>query len=100
MREDTPTVYLLAGPAGPGKTAYIQALEERGVHRLRADTELSEETAAALVDHLESGRDVLVEYDSAGQPERDRIQRLADASRAQSLTVHFTIDHDQFAARP
>jgi hypothetical protein len=99
MREDTPTVYLLAGPAGPGKTAYVQALEERGVHRLQAETELSEQTAAALVDHLESGRDVLVEYDSAGQPERDRIQRLADAAQAQSLIVHFAVDHDQFAAR-
>jgi hypothetical protein len=99
MREDTPTVYLLAGPSGPGKTAYIQALEERGVHRLRADTELSQDTAAALVEHLESGRDVLVEYDTAYQPERDRIQRLADSSRAQSVAVNFSIDHDHLARR-
>jgi hypothetical protein len=99
MREDTPTVYLLAGPSGPGKTAYIRALEERGVHRLRADTELPEETAATLVEHLEGGRDVLVEYDTADQPERDRIQRLADKAHARSVAVNFTIDHDQLAAR-
>jgi hypothetical protein len=99
MREDTPTVYLLAGPPGPGKAAYIRTLEERAVHRLRADTELSEETAAALVEYLESGRDVLVEYDTADQPERDRIQRLADTSHARSVAVNFTIDHDHLAAR-
>jgi predicted kinase len=99
MRDDTPTVYLLAGPSGPGKSAYIRALEERGVDRLRADTELSEETAAALVEHLESGHDVLVEYDTADQPERDRVQRLADSARARSVAVNFTIDHDQLAAR-
>jgi predicted ATPase len=95
MREDTPTVYLLAGPSGPGKTAYVQALGERGVHRLRAGTQLPEEAAAALVEHLESGRDVLVEYERADQGERERIQRLADGARAQSLTVNFTVDHDQ-----
>ena len=97
MREDTPTVYLLAGPSGPGKVAYVKALEERGVHRLRAGTELPEETAAALVEHLESGRDVLVEYERADQAERDRMQRLADGARAQSLIVNFTLDHDQLA---
>lgn len=69
------------------------------MHRLQADTALSEEAAAALAEHLESGRDVLVEYDTADQPERDRIQRLADTSHARSVAVNFTIDHDQLAAR-
>jgi hypothetical protein len=97
MREDTPTVYLLAGPSGPGKTAYIKALEERGVPRLQADTEMSDETAAAVVGHLESGRDIMIEYTRADQSERDRVQRLADTSSAQSLTINFSIDHDHLA---
>ena len=95
MREDTPTVYLLAGPPGPGKIAYIRALEERGVHRLQAESELSDETAATLVEHLESGRDVLLDYAKADQPERDRIQCLAHTAAAESLTINFSIDHDR-----
>src|SRR4051812_27738465 len=97
MREDTPTVYLLAGPSGPGKTAYIRALEERGVPRLQAGTELSDESAATVVGHLESGRDVIIEYTTADQTERDRVQRLADGSSAESLTINFSVDHDQLA---
>lgn len=99
MREVTPVVYLLAGPSGPGKDAYVQALSERGVARLIADTALTTEVEAALVEHLESGRDVLVEYESADQSERDRCQRLADRSDARSMVVNFTIDHDTLVAR-
>jgi predicted kinase len=89
MRDDTPIVYLLAGPSGPGKDAYVQALTERGVQRLQVGTELTDESAAAVAAHLESGRDVLVDYASATRDERSRLRLLADASRAESLIVNF-----------
>jgi predicted kinase len=99
MRDDTPTVYLLAGPSGPGKTAYVQALAERGVVRLAAGTALTDETAAALVTQLEAGRDVMVEYDSADQSERDRCQHLADEAHAAAMIINFSRDHDALSPR-
>lgn len=99
MRDDTPTVYLLAGPSGAGKAAYVQALADQGVVRLVAEDTLNEDAVAELVRHVESGRDVMVEYGEAPTDERDRCKRLAESHGAQWCAVNFTIDHDHLAAR-
>ena len=98
MRDDTPTVYLLAGPAGPGKTAYARALEAHGVVRLPNAAALPE-TGRLLVEHSAAGRDVLLEHTLAQAGEREDLQRLVEEHGAQWCLVNFGVDHADLARR-
>jgi hypothetical protein len=91
MRDDTPTVYVLAGPAAPGKAAYADALVTRGVVRV--------DTPDGAVEHIAAGRDVVLEYGTAGADERDRCQTVAETHGAQWCLINFTDDHTPLAGR-
>jgi hypothetical protein len=91
MRDDTPTVYVLVGPAGPGKAAYADALVTRGVVRV--------DTPDGVVGHVAAGRDVLLEYATADADERDRCKTLTESHGAQWCLINFTDDHTPLAGR-
>jgi hypothetical protein len=89
MRDDTPAVYVLAGPAGPGKAAYADALVTRGVVRI--------DTPDDVVEHVAAGRDVFLA--TADPAERDRCKALAEGHGAQWCLINFTGDHTPLAGR-
>lgn len=122
MREDTPTVYLLAGLPGSGKTTYAKALASEGVVRLAVDEVVQErhgtvgvdyqasqreellrpileEINEQLVAHVEAGRDVVLDH-GLGEPEvRDAYKRLVEEHGGQWCVIHFTVDHTDLIRR-
>jgi predicted kinase len=122
MRDDTPTVYLLAGLPGSGKTTYAKALESEGVVRLAVDDEIrtrhglfgddypAEEHLALLagvlqdinkqlIDHVEAGRDVVLDHGLGQRDERDAYKRLVEEHGGQWCLIHFTVDHTELIRR-
>jgi hypothetical protein len=97
MRDDTPSVYLLAGPAGPAKAAYVRALEDRGIDAVPTGT--AEEVEASLIAHVEAGRDVFIDDELAEPGERARCKALVEAHGGQWCLINFTVDHTPLAGR-
>jgi predicted kinase len=114
MRDDTPTVYLLAGLPGSGKT-YAKALESEGVVRLAVDepSPASPDRVAAgragggpgdeinrqLVAHLEAGRDVVLDHGLAEPEQREFYKHLVEDHGGQWCLIHFTVDHTDLIRR-
>jgi hypothetical protein len=89
MRDDTPTVYVLVGPAGPGKAAYADALVTRGVVRV--------DTPEGVVEQVAAGRDVFLA--TADPDDRDQCKTLAESHGAQWCLINFTDDHTPLVGR-
>jgi hypothetical protein len=94
MRDDTPAVYLLAGPAGPAKAAYARALIDNGVIEVRPAT-----ASHTLVDHLQTGRDAFLDHEGVSVEDRDRYRALVEEHGGQWCMIHFSVDHAPLAAR-
>lgn len=95
MRDDTPSVYLLAGPSGPVKAAYAQALIEQGLRSVPLGS--ATQTAATLIEHLRSGRDAFLDHDFAEAADRDQCKALVEEHGGQWCLINFTIDHGPLA---
>lgn len=106
MRDDTPTVYLLAGLPGSGKT-YAKALESEGVVRLTVPAAASDEDPAGgldeinrqLVEHLRAGRDVVIDHGMVQPEQRQFYQELVEEHGGQWCLIHFTVDHSDLIRR-
>src|SRR5688572_1299742 len=94
MRDDTPAVYLLAGPAGPAKTAYAQALIDHGVVEVPAGS-----SGQTLVDHLLTGRDAFLDQDRVPAEDRELYKALVETHGGQWCLINFSIDHSLLATR-
>jgi predicted kinase len=122
MRDDTPTVYLLAGLPGSGKTTYAKALESEGVVRLGVDDEIRarhglfgvdypveehlgflagvlEDVNQQLIEHVEAGHDVVLDHGLGQRDERDSYKRLVEEHGGQWCLIHFTVDHTELIRR-
>jgi predicted kinase len=101
MRVDTPTVYLLAGTPASGTSTYAKALESGGVVRLVISdaTTLGEDVNGQLVDHIEAGRDVVLDHGLVSPEERERYKQLVDEHGGQWCLIHFTMDHRDLIRR-
>jgi predicted kinase len=91
MHDHAPTVYLLAGSASAGARTYAQVLAAQGVVWLGpADRD---EVGARLAEHIDAGRDVVLD-EGLGEPEdRDNLKRLVEDHGAQWCVIHFSNDH-------
>jgi hypothetical protein len=105
MRDDTPSVYLLAGPAGPAKSAYARVLIEHGVAEVevrsaeRSPDGRVAETAHTLIEHVRTGRDAFLDHDLVPVDERDRYKALVEEHGGQWCLITFTVDHSALANR-
>jgi predicted kinase len=122
MRDETPTVYLLAGLPGSGKTTYAKALESEGVVRLAVDEAIQarhgtfgvdypseehfdhlasvlKEIDKQLIDHVEAGRDVVLDHGLGQRDERDFYKRLVEEHGGQWCLIHFSVDHTELIRR-
>jgi hypothetical protein len=95
MRDDTPTVYLLAGPLEADRTTYAAALADHGVIRLTGVPDPRQE----LVDHVRAGRDVVLEDGLSDREDREAYQRLVEDSGGQWCVIHFSTDHTELLRR-
>ena len=98
MRDDTPAVYLLAGPAGPAQTAYARALLDHGVVEVPS-AEPPEQIASALVAHVQTGRDVFLDHDRVPAEDQDRYKSLVEEHGGQWCLINFTRDHASLGRR-
>ena len=97
MHDNAPTVYLLAGSASAGARTYAQVLAARGVVWL--DPAGRDEVGVRLVEHIDAGRDVVLD-EGLGEPEdRDHYKRLAEEHGAQWCVIHFSNDHVEAVQR-
>ena len=121
MRDETPTVYLLAGLPGSGKTTYAKALESEGVVRLAVEEIQSrhgvfgvdypdeahfdylagvlDEINRQLIDHVEAGHDVVLDYGLGQREERDFYKSLVEEHGGQWCLIHFSVDHTELIRR-
>jgi predicted kinase len=122
MRDETPTVYLLAGLPGSGKTTYAKALESEGVVRLSVDEEVQarhgvlgvdyptaahsdhlasvlDEINDQLIDHVEAGHDVVLDHSLGQREERDFYKSLVEDHGGQWCLIHFSVDHTELIRR-
>jgi hypothetical protein len=97
MREDTPAVYLLAGPAGPAKAAYVQTLIDHGVVEVPPGP--ASQVSATLVAHLQSGRDVFLDQEQIAPEDRDGYASLIEEHGGQWCLITFSVDHTPLATR-
>jgi hypothetical protein len=94
MREDTPAVYLLAGPAKPAKDAYVQTLLKHGVVEVPPGS-----PDQVLVEHIQTGRDAFLDHDQLPAEDRDRFKALVEEHGGQWCLIRFAVDHTPLAAR-
>jgi hypothetical protein len=92
MRDDTPSVYLLAGPASPAKAAYAKTLAELGVAEVPAGAD-DATVVDLLLTHLRSGRDAFVDEDLSDPGARERRKALVEEHGGQWCLINFTVDH-------
>ena len=92
-----PSVYLLAGPSGPAKSAYTQVLAEHGVAEVPVGSPV--QTVSALVTHVQTGRDAFLDHDLVPAEELDRYKALVEEHGGQWCLINFTVDHSPLATR-
>ena len=97
MRDHSPAVYLLAGPSVPAKAAYARVLSDHGVVEVRPET--AAQTAATLVEHVQTGRDAFLDHDLFPEDERDRYRALVEEHGGQWCLINFGVDHSPLATR-
>jgi predicted kinase len=117
-----PVVYLLCGLTGSGKTTYAKRLEAGGAVRLSVDEEVYarhgrygvdypmdeyvererpvvEELRRRLVELVESGRDVVLDYGLWRRSDRDAYKRLVEAHGGRWRLLYFKVDREVLARR-
>jgi hypothetical protein len=94
MRDDTPAVYLLAGPPSPAKAAYAQALVDHGVLEVPPGS-----PQQLLIDYLETGRDAFLDQESLPAEDREQYKALVERHGGQWCQITFTVDHNLLATR-
>lgn len=122
MRDDTPTVYLLAGLPGSGKTTYAKALESEGVVRLAVDQEIQARHGSLgvdypqdlhveyvaevlvdlnqrLIDLVDAGHDVVLDHGLALPEQQDFYKSLVEEHDGQWCLIHFNVDHTELIHR-
>jgi predicted kinase len=110
-----PVVYLLCGLTGSGKTTYAKRLEAGGAVRLSVDEEVYaqhgrygvdypmseyfererpvvEELPGRLVELVESGHDVVLDYGLWRRSDRDAYKRLVEAHGGRWRLLYFKVD--------
>jgi predicted kinase len=110
-----PVVYLLCGLTGSGKTTYAKRLEAAGAVRLSVDEEVHarhgrygvdypmseyfdrerpvvEELPRRLVELVESGHDVVLDYGLWRRSDRDAYKRLVEAHGGRWRLLYFKVD--------
>jgi len=97
MRDDTPSVYLLAGASGPAKSAYARMLVEHGVAEVPVGS--PGQTVSALASHVETGRDAFLDHELMPAEEWDRYKALVEEHGGQWCLITFTVDHSPLATR-
>jgi hypothetical protein len=95
MRDDTPSVYFLAGPDSPAKASYARTLRELGVAEVAAPS--PSEFVASLVALVRSGRDAFIAREFPSDADRDRCKLLVEDHGGQWLSINFGIDHGPLA---
>ena len=117
-----PVVYLLCGLTGSGKTTYAKRLEAGGAVRLSVDEEVYarhgqygvdypmdeyfererpvvEELRRRLVELVESGRDVVLDYGLWRRSDRDAYKRLVEAHGGRWRLLYLKVDQEVLARR-
>jgi predicted kinase len=117
-----PVVYLLCGLTGSGKTTYARRLEAGGAVRLSVDEEVyarhgrygvdysmdqyfdrerpvAEELRRRLVELVESGRDVVLDYGLWRRSDRDAYKRLVEAHGGRWRLLYFKVDREVLSQR-
>jgi predicted kinase len=117
-----PVVYLLCGLTGSGKTTYAKRLEAGGAVRLSVDEEVYarhgrygvdypmseyfererpvvEELPDRLVELVESGHDVVLDYGLWRRSDRDAYKRLVEAHGGRWRLLYFKVDPEVLRQR-
>lgn len=117
MSATTPTVYMLCGFVGSGKTTYARQLEAQGVTRLSVDEVVFrrhgrhgvdypesehpshwgaavEEVDRRLHDLLVAGKSVVLDFGFWSREDRDWYKRLADEGGATWRLLYFRATED------
>jgi predicted kinase len=115
-------VYLLCGLTGSGKTSYAKQLEAGGAVRLSVDEEVYarhgrygvdypmdeyfdrerpvvQELRRRLVELVESGRDVVLDYGLWRRSDRDAYKRLVEAHGGRWRLLYFKADREVLLQR-
>jgi predicted kinase len=117
-----PVVYLLCGLTGSGKTTYARRLEAEGAVRLSVDEEVYarhgrygvdypmseyfdrerpvlEELPRRLVELVESGHDVVLDYGLWRRSDREAYKRLVEAHGGRWRLLYFKVDPEVLRQR-
>jgi predicted kinase len=120
--DSTPTVYLLTGLPGTGKSTYARALEARNVVRLSVDDvvrrhhsragidypmadhlvrvdEVLDEVRAELVRLIAEGRSVVLDHGLGQRGERDAYKRLVEDHGGRWRLLAFRVSRDELLRR-
>ena len=93
MRDDTPTVYLLAGTSTDAARTYARMLEAQGVVRLFDGAGAGADLGPMLAEHVLAGRDVVVDEGLDDPDARAYYQRLVEEHGGQWCVMHMSSDH-------
>lgn len=113
-----PTVYLLCGLPGSGKSTYAKELEKSGVVRMTLDEEVfkrygrnftsgyaekeaetKKHSEEQLVEYLRGGVSVVLDWGFWKKAERTRIIELAQNAGAKSELVYFNVPFEELKSR-
>jgi predicted kinase len=120
--ERKPTVYLLTGLPGAGKTTYAKALQRQGVVRLSVDelviarhgrlgkdypeeehlallSPITDEVQQQLVELVQQGRSVVLDHGLGNKAERDAYKRLVTNHGGRWRLVHFPVERTELLRR-
>ncbi len=120
--KDTPTVYMLCGLTGSGKTTHAEKLVKKGFKRLSVDevvferhgrhgvdypeheyptheTEARNNLEKRLVDLLNHGESVVLDYGFWSREDRDHYKRLIESNGGEWRLLYFKVDHDELLER-